>query len=226
MSTLNVKKRFSRGAAKIGTGRKVNTARRTTANTRQNELVRLFMEEMMSAPKVKSIFSTCAKIGVLTFASVVAPPMANAQDADRTPQGFIETAEEGGNEICLPLAKARRVKGLNLGADASAIIHSEDNIGTVGIAVFPGPDADNTSDLVKILRNNGVKVECFINDSYFPNGGTQYRFYVDGLSVDYKGQTSFGLQDIADNIDILRAVKADSIMAETLLTNKYRAKPE
>ena len=231
MSTLKVKKRFSRGAAKIGTGRKVNTAHRTTANTRQNGLVRLFMEEMMSAQNVTGIFSACAKnfgICALTFASVVfAPLMANAQDADRTPEGFIATAEEGGNKFCLPLAKARRVKGLSLGAGASAIRHSENNIGTLAIAVFPGSDMyDTPAQLTTLFRNNGVKADCFINDIPLKKSGTVFIFYVGGLPVDYKGQMSFGIQELRDNRDILRSVRAEAGMAEIFLTDKYRAKPE
>ena len=227
MSTLNVKKRFSRGAAKIGTGRKVNTAHRTTANTRQNGLVRLFMEEMMSAPNVKGVFSICAKIGVLTATFVFAPSMANAQDANRTPQGFIETAEEGGNKFCLPLKEAKSIKGLSLNADTSANIHSRNNMGTLAIAVYPGSDMyDTPAQLTTLFRNNGVKTDCFINDIPLKKSGTQYTFYVGGLPVDYKGQTTFGIQELRDNPDILRSVRAEAGMAEIFLTNKYRAKPE
>ena len=85
---------------------------------------------------------------------------------------------------------------------------------------------DTPSQLTTLLRNNGVKADCFINDILLKKSGTVFIFYVDGVPVDYKGQTSFGIQELRDNPDILRAVKAYSIMAESLLTNKYRAKPE
>ena len=180
----------------------------------------------MSTFNVKKRFSRgAAKIGVLTFASVVfVPPMANAQDADRTPQGFIETAKEGGNEICQPLDE---YKGITINALTSANIHSRNNIGTLAIAVRPGSDVyDTPAQLTTLFRNNGVKTDCFINDIPLKKGGTIFTFYVDGVPVDYEGQTSFGIQELRNNPDILRAVKAYSIMAESLLTDKYRAKPE
>ena len=149
------------------------------------------------------------------------------RDADRTPEGFIATAEEGGNKFCLPLAESISVKGLSLGASTSANIHSRNNIGTLAIAVFPGSDMyDTPAQLTTLLRNNGVKADCFINHIPLKKSGTVFIFYVAGVPVEYEGQMSFGIQELRDNPDILKAVKADSIMAETLLTDKYRAKPE
>ena len=54
---------------------------------------------------------------------------------------------------------------------------------------------------------------CFVNDSLFESSGTPISLYVMGVPVAFGGETSFGIQELRDNPEILRLARANATLA-------------
>jgi hypothetical protein len=100
-------------------------------------------------------------------------------------------------ENCAPLYGKN---GYTLNSSATAQRYSKNHIGTVAIAVLPGEDvSNNPSLLVGMFVKNDISAECFINDMALDSGGTNFTFYIAGLPIKYKGESSFGIGDIKND---------------------------
>ena len=129
------------------------------------------------------------------------------------------------DEKCLPL---KEINGYTLDSGASALTHSEENIGEVAISAIPGEDLGNTPlFLAKAFERNEVPATCFINEEGYKKGGTTFSFYVGGLRVKHNGEDTFGIDDLLNNRDILKAVALEAtIMAQEAEKKSQPPAPE
>ncbi|HOO81010.1 MAG TPA: hypothetical protein PK513_00715 [Alphaproteobacteria bacterium] len=119
------------------------------------------------------------------------------------------------NDICLPLTQ---INGITLSADATADRHSRSNPGVISIATLPGGDMRNSPEnLTKVFRKKGIGADCFLNNSMASNYGTEFSLYVAGNPVKFNGKTSFGIQELRDNPEILRTAHAEAIVSKQML---------
>ena len=125
------------------------------------------------------------------------------------------------DEKCEPLISEN---GFTMSAAASAYTYSKENIGEVAISAIPGEDLGNTPlFLAKAFERNEVPAACFINEDGYKKGGTTFNFYVAGGRVKYNGEDTFGIDDLLNNRDILKAVALEAtIMAQTASLNKEK----
>lgn len=127
-------------------------------------------------------------------------------------QGVSESAEQ-----CSPLF--RTSSGRQVNASYSAHRYSQENVGAVGISIFPGQDLPMGSahtiglKLAQAFRQNGVQAACFV---HFENGpkGSGFNFKVAGLSWKKDGPMTIVE---ATNVETLRGVAAEARTARALL---------
>ncbi|MCU7805667.1 MAG: hypothetical protein KZQ96_20975 [Candidatus Thiodiazotropha sp. (ex Lucinoma borealis)] len=131
--------------------------------------------------------------------------------------GAFSTAAQAEGAQCAPLEQA--ASGHVFDASTSAYIYSQENIGAVGISIFPGVDLgrftghDLGTKLVKIMEMNGVEAECFVHNEPGPNG-TAVNFKIAGLS--WKEDGSLNASQSFDK-ETLRGVIAEAKTAKELL---------
>lgn len=140
--------------------------------------------------------------------------------------GAFSTAVHAEDAQCSSLKQNRY--GHQMGAGSSAHLYSQQNVGAVGISIFPGADLEISgftahqlgAKLVSVLNKAGVKAECFVNDSLFENNGTALGFQIDGFSITVDGQDAFGMRQIQEDKRILRSAVAEAKTAKMLLASE------
>ncbi|MEM7467204.1 MAG: hypothetical protein AAF387_10000 [Pseudomonadota bacterium] len=126
---------------------------------------------------------------------------------------FCFAAEASNDGQCAALTKD--AQGYEWDASYSAHNYSEDNIGNVGISIYPGEDLNSFSadelgsKLVNLFKSAGVQAECFINNSSFTESGTALSFKIDGLSIVIDGDDTFGMKQVREDKRILRSAAAE-----------------
>ena len=133
------------------------------------------------------------------------------------------TAANAEEAQCAPLKKTNW--GQDLGASSSAHMYSEDNIGSVGISIFPGADLETngfTADelgttIVSALSDVGVNAQCYVHKTQFPESGTALGFKVAGLSIVVDGDESFNMAQVWNDGRILQSTIAEAKTAGQLL---------
>lgn len=173
----------------------------------------------MALGKLANIFTGTR--GTLAAAALSAAAMvstfsgaAQADDARAQPVSLSTTQQ------CMPLYKT--VWGTNANASGSAHHYSELNPGSVAISIYPGADLEMsgvTADqlgvtLANALKNDGVDVQCFINNSHYDNNGTSIAFHVHGLRISVNGADSFNVHEIQQNPKILQYARAEALMVK------------
>lgn len=161
------------------------------------------------------------KLGICTaFAVSVAMPLAaNSNDA------AAQKVRLPAVETCSPLFQTSTGREVNAGL--SAHVYSQENIGAVGISIFPGQDLGSYSPheigvmLVKVMAQNGVEAQCFVHNEYGPNG-TAVNFKIDGLS--WKPDGSLNVSQSLDR-ETLIGVIAEAKTAGMLLATKADYSP-
>lgn len=124
---------------------------------------------------------------------------------------------------CAPLEKTGY--GMEWDASYSAHKYSRNNVGSIGISIFPGADLDNfTADelgakLVSLFESTGVQAKCFVNNSQFSNSGTALGFKIGGLSITIDGDNSFNMDQVAQDKRILRTAISEAKTANQLLAS-------
>lgn len=124
---------------------------------------------------------------------------------------------QASDERCSPLFQTSIGRQVN--ASYSAHRYSQENIGAVGISIFPGrtlsQDAAHAlgAQLVQVLHQNAVEARCFV---HFENGekGSGFDFVITGLS--WNDERPLSIVEATD-VATLRAVIAEAKTARTLL---------
>lgn len=118
---------------------------------------------------------------------------------------------------CAPLAKTSYGRELN--ASTSAHKYSQENIGNVGISIYPGADlatngfssANMLGDvIISALKGKNVEAECFVNNTFFDTSGTALSFKINGLSIKIDGDDTFNMDEVWHDKRILRAAVAEA----------------
>lgn len=133
------------------------------------------------------------------------------------------------NAECAPLKKT--AWGQDFNASPSAHAYSQENIGSVGISIYPGSDlaknnftAEQLGDaIVSAFAKAGVNAECFVNNSLFDKSGTALGFKIDGLSIKIDGDNRFDMGQVWNDKRILVAAVNEAKTARLLLTNNELA---
>ncbi len=123
------------------------------------------------------------------------------------------------DEKCEPLTE---INGIVLSSGASALNHSQKNLGEVAISAIPGEDLGNAPLFIaQAFEANEIPAACFINEDGYKKGGTTFNFYVGGLRVTHNGEDTFGLNDLMRDKSILKTVALEAtIMAQTAALNE------
>jgi len=124
---------------------------------------------------------------------------------------------QAADERCSPLFQTSTSRQVN--ASYSAHRYSQENVGAVGISIFPGrtlsQDAAHAlgTQLVQALHQNEVEARCFV---HFENGekGSGFDFIITGLS--WNDERPLSIVEATD-VATLHAVIAEAKTAGTLL---------
>lgn len=134
------------------------------------------------------------------------------------PIGAVGSAQEqdaGGR--CAPLYRNAADRQAN--ALLSAHIYSQENVGAVGISIFPGQDLPANlahsvgMKLVTAFEQNGIQAACFVHTE-IGSSGSGFNFKITGLAWSEDGPMSISE---ATNIETLRGVAAEARTARALL---------
>ena len=174
--------------------------------------------EFANGSSVKTGATTLALATLLTFSSA-ASNTAQAEDAQAQPVVLQHASS------CAPLEETNW--GQTINASTSAHMYSQENIGSIGISIFPGADLQTngfTADelgttLVRALEDVGIDAQCFVNNSHFENSGTAMGFKVAGLSITIDGDNSFNLSEVLRDQKVLVAAINEAKTAKQLLVN-------
>lgn len=120
-------------------------------------------------------------------------------------------------ERCSPLFQTSTGRLVN--ASFSAHRYSQENVGAVGISIFPGRTLSQDAahalgvQLVQALNQNEVEARCFV---HFENGekGSGFDFVITGLS--WNDERPLSIVEATD-VGTLRAVIAEAKTARSLL---------
>lgn len=146
----------------------------------------------------------------IAVAAVIVVTMSGAGTAQT--QGVSESTEQ-----CSPLF--RTSSGRQVNASYSAHRYSQENVGAVGISIFPGRtlSQDSAHDLghklVNMFKQNDVEARCFV---HYDNGakGSGFNFKITGLS--WKKDGPMNIVE-ATSETTLRGVIAEAKTARALL---------
>ncbi|MEW7986971.1 MAG: hypothetical protein AB2765_07915 [Candidatus Thiodiazotropha endolucinida] len=131
--------------------------------------------------------------------------------------GAFSSAAHAEGMQCAPLHQTSTGREVN--ASLSAHRYSQQNIGAVGISIFPGTDLGDQSPhkLGHILRSTfqkyGVEAECFVHNRTHSNG-TSVNFKIAGLS--WKEDGSLNISQSLDK-STLRGIIAEAKTAKEFL---------
>lgn len=128
-------------------------------------------------------------------------------------------------EQCAPLY--RNQSGQTANARLSAHIYSQENIGAVGISIFPGQDL--TMDgahsagtaLASAFKRNGIEARCFVHSERGPNG-SGFGYKIAGQSWNTDGPLNIVE---ASDVETLRGVAAEARTARALLASGPNSDP-
>lgn len=118
---------------------------------------------------------------------------------------------------CSPLYRNAGDRQAN--ALLSAHIYSQENIGAVGISIFPGQDLPESlahsvgRQLVTAFEQNGIQAACFVHNE-IGSSGSGFNFKITGLAWNEDRPLSISE---ATNIETLRGVAAEARTARALL---------
>ncbi len=162
--------------------------------------------------------SKAAAFGLSTamaFSSVVPALFSNAangQEAEAQPVSYTQLEPS-----CAPLMID--ASGFEAEAGASAHSYSKNNLGSVGISIYPGTDLGDQSPhklgtaLQSVMDKYGISASCFVQDDVTA-AGTSVQFHIAGLSWKKDGYLTVS-QSLSQ--DTLAGVIAEARTAKALL---------
>ena len=134
------------------------------------------------------------------------------------------------NAQCAPLYQSSTGRKIN--ASYSSYKYSQENIGAVGISIFPGQDATfevaNSlgTKIATVLKRHGVEAECFVHNEIGPKG-TGFNF--DIVGIPWSEDRPLNAKE-ATSKDVLKAVLERAKIAKDVVAvsndESSRSRPE
>lgn len=173
---------------------------------------------MSAFETLRNGFQRVAPVGA-AIALVTSPMSAHAEDAAVYPAAAVPAYDLRETPYCAPLRE--NAVGREMDASYSAYKFSQENVGKVGISIFPGQDLGDKSPeflgtlLVNSFRKRGVEAECFVHHETGPKG-TGLDFKINGHS--WGVDRALNLSEVLD-VDTIEKVVAEAKTAKMLLSS-------
>lgn len=170
----------------------------------------------MALPNFRNRFTAArgAAVALPLALAMTFTPMANAQEAP------VQKASVTAPTECAPLLANQH--GFEMGAGANAQKFSDENKGSVGIAVYPGNDMNGYSPdqiglyLSELLGERSVNARCFVSDSMATDKPTGVKYKVNGYS--WNEDVSLNLQQ-ATSAETIESLADSAKTGRALLTS-------